>query len=129
MNVPRIAKIIMPLLLLAMLNCRPASAEISVDGDWGKACFYVFRPDASTLQFRQGPHKAVLRNFNSGVELQGRVYRLEQGPLAGFQSAVGVVKKFKKYGRLFLEYTDYDADAQRLKGRQDNLTTGLRIDF
>ena len=26
-------KIIMPLLLLAMLNCRLASAEISVDGD------------------------------------------------------------------------------------------------
>lgn len=114
----------------------------------------VFRPDAktaaSTLQFRQGPHKAVLRyqheaiktqpnfntlgayysyNFNSGVELQGRVYRLAQGPLAGFQSAVGVVKKFKKYGRLFLEYTDYDADAARLKGRQDDLTAGLRIDF
>ena len=33
MNVPRIAKIIMPLLLLAMLNCHLASAEISVDGD------------------------------------------------------------------------------------------------
>ena len=60
------------------------------------------------------------------MELQGRVYRLAQGPLAGFQSAVGVVKK---YGRLFLEYTDYDADAARLKGRQDDLTAGLRIDF
>ena len=109
MSVMRIAKIIMPLLLLAMLNCRPAAAEISVDGDWGKARFYVFRLDArtaaSTLQYRQGQHKAV------------------------FQSAVGMVKKFKKYGRLFLEYTDYGADAARLKGRQDDLTAGLRIDF
>ena len=33
MNVPRTAKIIMPLLSLAMLNCRLASAKISVDGD------------------------------------------------------------------------------------------------
>lgn len=114
----------------------------------------VFRPDAKTiaqtLQFRQGQHKAVIRyqheaiktqanfntfgayysyNFNNGIELQGRVYRLEQGPLAGFQSAVGVIRKFKKYGRIFLEYTDYDADAARLKGRQDDITAGFRIDF
>ena len=67
-------------------------------------------------------------SFNSGMALQGHVYRLAQGPLAGFQSAVGV-KKFKEYGRLFLEYTNYDADAARLKGRQDDFTARLRIDF
>lgn len=74
MSVMRIAKIIMPLLLLAMLNCRPAAAEISVDGDWGKARFYVFRPDprtaASTLQFRQSPHKAVLRYQHEAIKTQ-----------------------------------------------------------
>lgn len=82
MNVPRIAKIIMPLLLLGMLgmlDCRLTNAESSVDSDWGKARFYVFRLDARTatsiLQYRQGQHKAV------------------------FRSAVGMVKKFKKYGR------------------------------
>ena len=47
------------------------------------------------------------------------VHRLAQGPLAGFQSAVGV-KRCKKYGRLFLEYTDYEADAARLKGRPED---------
>ena len=56
------------------------------------------------------------------------VHRLAQRPLAGFQSAVEI-KKFKKYGRLFLEYTDCDADAARLKGRQNDPTVGLRIDF
>ena len=136
-----------------------------VNGPWQFAVSYydrrddfrtnnALRPDAktiaSTLQFRQGKHKAVIRyqhesiktqdnfntlgayysyNFNGGIELQGRVYRLEQGPLAGFQSAVGVTKRFKKYGQISLEYTDYDADAARLKGRADDLTAGLRIDF
>ena len=113
------------------------------------------RPDATTLattvQFKSGPHKAVFRyqsedidagsDFTtmggyysyrfggSDIEAQSRIYNLDNGVIDGNQMAIGLTRKFGKMGQLFIEYVDYDDEAAILKGRGDDLTMGLRIDF
>ncbi|MGK0440401.1 MAG: putative porin [Pseudohongiellaceae bacterium] len=104
----------------------------------------------AALQFKTKQHKAVLRyqqedwevsedfttigayyafTFDNGFGLQGRFYNLDRDSLNGNQIAVGVFQKFGKAGELYAEYTDYDDDAETLKGRRDDLTVGFKVNF
>ncbi len=113
------------------------------------------RPDAetfaATVQYKKGVHKAVIRYQDedivddtefttiggyysyqfakAGIEAQARIYNLDNGVIDGNQIAVGITRKFGKRGQLFLEYVDYDEEAAILRGRGDDVTAGLRIDF
>jgi predicted porin len=112
------------------------------------------KPDADTfataLQYKANSHKAVLRyqnedisdgtefttigayysyTFESGITPQVRVYNLDNGVIDGFQTAIGVTKKFNKYGEVFIDYTNYDDDAATLKKRDDDITVGVKISF
>ena len=113
-------------------------------------------PDATTLasaiQYKHGQHKAVFRyqnedidesdNFithgfyyaysfgeNNGYELQSRIYNLDNGVIDGNQIGVGFTRKFKKLGQLFVEYMNYDDEAEILKARENDFTIGMRVDF
>lgn len=110
------------------------------------------KTSALALQYKTGRHKAVFRyqdedildepNFvttglyysyafgeHKGYEFQTRIYNLDNGVIDGNQIGVGFTRKFRKAGQLFLEYVTYDDNASILRGRMDDITLGLRIDF
>ncbi len=112
------------------------------------------KPDADTfavaVQYKENGHKAVLRyqneevsngtefntigayysyTFESGITPQFRVYNLDNGVIKGNQMAIGVIKKFNKYGEVFIDFTNYDDEAAMLKKRDDDITVGVKISF
>lgn len=114
----------------------------------------AIKPDADTfaaaVQYKMNNHKAVVRyqtedvsdgtefntigvyysyTFESGITPQFRVYNLDNGIIKGNQMAIGVTKKFNKYGEVFMEYTNYDDEAAILKKRDDDFTVGVKLSF
>jgi len=114
----------------------------------------AIKPDADTfataIQYKANSHKVVFRyqnedisdstdfttigayyayTFESGITPQFRIYNLDNGVIDGFQTAIGVTKKFNKYGEVFIDYTNYDDDAATLKKRDDDVTVGIKISF
>ncbi|MFT7007264.1 MAG: putative porin [Colwellia sp.] len=112
------------------------------------------KPDADTfataIQYKVNSHKAVLRyqnedvsdgtefktigayysySFESGITPQFRIYNLDNGVIKGNQMAIGVTKKFNKYGEVFIDITQYDDEAAMLKKRDDDVTVGVKISF
>jgi predicted porin len=112
------------------------------------------KPDADTIataiQYKSNGHKAVLRyqfedvsdntefktigayysyTFESGITPQFRIYNLDNGVINGNQIAIGLTKKFNKYGEVFIDYTNYDDDAAILKKRDDDVTVGVKVSF
>lgn len=112
------------------------------------------KPDADTfaaaVQYKENNHKAVLRyqnedisndtefttigayysyTFQSGITPQFRLYNLDNGIIKGNQIAIGLTKKFNKYGEVFIDYTNYDDEATMLKKRDDDVTVGVKISF
>ena len=112
------------------------------------------KPDADTfaaaVQYKANSHKVVFRyqdedvsdgsefktmgvyysyTFESGITPQFRIYNLDNGVIEGNQMAIGVTKKFNKYGEVFIDYTTYDDEAASLKKRDDDVTVGVKISF
>ncbi len=114
----------------------------------------AIKPDAETIataiQYKENSHKVVFRyqnedisdgtvfktigayysySFESGITPQLRIYSLDNGNIQGYQTAIGVSKKFNKYGEVFIDYTNYDDEAATLKKRADDISLGIKISF